>query len=103
MTDETPITSEEQLDDLLSTPPAAVAAEVGGTELLVLGAGGKMGPSLCRMAARAGARVVAVSRFSDPLARRRLEQAGVETVACDLLAPGALERLPRCQNVVYMP
>jgi nucleoside-diphosphate-sugar epimerase len=55
------------------------------------------------MAARAGKRVLAVSRFSDGGAREKLEGWGVETIACDLLAPGALDRLPRCPNVVYMP
>jgi nucleoside-diphosphate-sugar epimerase len=99
-----PITSDEQLDELLSRPPPAVTellARLDG-DLLVLGAGGKMGPSLARMAARAGKRVVAVSRFSDVAVRERLEACGVETVSCDLLAPGALDRLPRCRNVVYM-
>jgi nucleoside-diphosphate-sugar epimerase len=99
-----PITSDEQLDELLSRPPPAVAeglARLDG-DLLVLGAGGKMGPSLARMAARAGKRVVAVSRFSDAALPERLESWNVETIACDLLAPGALDRLPRCANVVYM-
>src|SRR3954467_2047941 len=98
------IDSEDQLDELLSRPPAAVVelfARLDG-DLLVLGAGGKMGPSLARMAARAGKRGVAVSRFSDVAVRERLEACGVETVSCDLLAPGALDRLPRCRNVVYM-
>jgi nucleoside-diphosphate-sugar epimerase len=100
-----PIASEDQLDELLSRPPPAVTelfARLDG-DLLVLGAGGKMGPSLARMAARAGKRVVAVSRFSDSALRQRLEGWGVETIACDLLAPGALDRLPRCANVIYMP
>jgi nucleoside-diphosphate-sugar epimerase len=99
------ITTEDQLDDLLSAPPPAVGealARVDG-DVLVLGAGGKMGPGLARMAARAGKRVVGVSRFSDAALRRRLEGWGVATIACDLLEPGALARLPRCANVVYMP
>jgi nucleoside-diphosphate-sugar epimerase len=98
-----PITTEEQLEDLLSAPPPAVVEALQGIDLLVLGAGGKMGPSLARMAARAGCQVVAASRFTDAPVRQRLEQAGIETVTCDLLAPGALARLPRCRNVVYMP
>lgn len=99
-----PITSDDQIDELLSRPPPAVTALLARLDgdLLVLGAGGKMGPTLARMAARAGKRVVAVSRFGDPALRARLEVWGIETVACDLLAPGALDRLPRCRNVVYM-
>jgi nucleoside-diphosphate-sugar epimerase len=105
------ITSEADLEERLSRPPPAVVEtfrRLAG-DVLILGAGGKMGPSLARMAARAnaaagtGARVVAVSRFGDEAARRRLEEAGITTVACDLLEPGALARLPRCPNVVYMP
>jgi nucleoside-diphosphate-sugar epimerase len=105
------IDSEDQLDELLSRPPAAVVelfARLDG-DLLVLGAGGKMGPSLVRMAARAVVeagvrkRIVAVSRFSDGALQARIEGWGVEAIACDLLEPGALGRLPRCPNVVYMP
>jgi len=98
------ITSDDQLDELLSRPPPALVASFARLDgdLLVLGAGGKMGPSLARMAARAGKRVIAASRFSDAALRQRLEGWGVETIACDLLEPGALARLPRCPNVVYM-
>src|SRR6185436_8852934 len=98
------ITSDDQLDELLSRPPPALVASLARLDgdLLVLGAGGKMGPSLARMAARAGKRVIAASRFSDAALRQRLEGWGVETIACDLLEPGALARLPRCPNVVYM-
>jgi nucleoside-diphosphate-sugar epimerase len=56
------------------------------------------------MAKRAapGKRVVGVARFSDPDVRRRLEEWGVETIACDLLDRDAVEQLPKLQNVVYM-
>jgi nucleoside-diphosphate-sugar epimerase len=101
MADERPITSEEQLDDLLSAPPPALAGAMEGIDLLVLGAGGKMGPTLCRMAARAGAHVVAVSRFTDDRVRGGLERAGIETIACDLLTPGAMDALPRCRHILY--
>jgi nucleoside-diphosphate-sugar epimerase len=105
------IASEEALEERLSRPTPALVASFARLEgdLLVLGAGGKMGPSLARMALRAArdagrsTRVVAVSRFSDPAVRQRLEGWGLETIACDLLIPGALEALPACENVVYMP
>lgn len=77
-------------------------------DLVVLGAAGKMGVSLSRMAAAAFARlpgqrrVYAVSRFSDPDARRELDAAGVHTVASDVSDDLALTHLPDAANVVYL-
>ncbi|NIK76935.1 nucleoside-diphosphate-sugar epimerase [Paenibacillus castaneae] len=77
-------------------------------DILVLGIGGKMGPSLARLAKNAiregglNKRVIGVSRFSNEEARRELEEAGVETISCDLLDDQALNRLPDVQNVIYM-
>ncbi len=77
-------------------------------DLLVLGAGGKMGPSLVRMARRAAdaaqrsCRVIAVSRFSDEKVRRQLDDAGVVTLSGDLLATQFLRSLPECENVMFM-
>ena len=106
----TAVADVEQLEDLLSTPsPALIEAMAQWDDgLLVLGAGGKMGPTLCRMAARALAaagrphRVVAVSRFSDARAREALEAAGVQTIACDLLDPQHISALPDCRHVMFM-
>jgi nucleoside-diphosphate-sugar epimerase len=100
----------DELERRLATPSAALIDDVAGLDgdLLVLGAGGKMGPSLVAMAcnaiAAAGAlrRVIAVSRFGSPEVRRQLEAAGAETVALDLLEPGALDALPDAPNVIYM-
>lgn len=76
---------------------------------MVLGAGGKMGPTLARMARRAldeigqtQRRVIAVSRFSSADAARSLQQHGVETLACDLLDPVAVNALPLVPNVIFM-
>ena len=73
-------------------------------DILILGVGGKMGPTLARMAKRAapGRRVIGVARFSDKGLRGKLEAQGVECIACDLLERDALERLPRAKNVVFM-
>lgn len=94
------------LDELLSRPSRALVddlATVSG-DILVLGAGGKMGPTLARLARRAAPekRVVAVARFSEPDLRQTLERHGIETIACDLLDRGAVERLPRLANVIFM-
>jgi dTDP-4-dehydrorhamnose reductase len=105
-----PITSVQELEDVLSTPTSAdvaAAKELQG-DILVLGAGGKMGPSLAKLIRRTiiesgrSKRVIAVARFSDPQIRRDLEEAGVETMACDLLEPGALAKLPDAENVIFM-
>jgi uncharacterized protein YbjT (DUF2867 family) len=99
-----------QLEDLLSEPTAGVVETLGRLEgdLIVLGAGGKMGPSLCRMARRAsdaaGAqrRVIGVSRFSSDQVEAQMRADGVETIQCDLLNADALAALPEATNVVYM-
>jgi nucleoside-diphosphate-sugar epimerase len=94
------------LEDLLARPSEALVADLARLDgdILVPGAGGKMGPTLAWMARRAAPakRVVAVARFSEPGLRESLEQRGVETIACDLLDRGAVERLPQLANVVFM-
>lgn len=100
----------DELEQRLATPSAALIEDMARLEgdLLVLGAGGKMGPSLVALACRAveaagvGAKVTAVSRFGDEEVRRRIEAAGAETIALDLLEPGAMAKLPDAANVVYM-
>jgi nucleoside-diphosphate-sugar epimerase len=70
----------------------------------VLGVGGKMGPTLARMARRAdpARRVLGVARFSEPGLREQLEEAGIECVAADLLSREAIANLPDAPNVVFM-
>jgi nucleoside-diphosphate-sugar epimerase len=100
----------DQLDDLLSEPtPLAVEtlARLDG-DLLLLGVGGKMGPTLARMARCASdaagvrRRVIGAARFSNPDHEAWLNRHRVETVRCDLLDPAQLERLPDAVNVVFM-
>lgn len=96
--------------DELSEPTEAVVAFVADLEgpLLLLGAGGKIGHSLARMVQRAtqiagrGPRVVAVSRFSQPVSREAFEHAGIQTIAADLSSPGEVQALPDAPNVVYL-
>src|SRR5262249_54200889 len=77
-------------------------------DLLVLGASGKMGPTLARMARaasdRAGARrrVIGAARFTDAAQEAKLQAHGVEALRCDLLDPEQLARLPDAANVVYL-
>lgn len=106
----TSIDSEEQLEELLSRPSAADVAflrELDG-DVVVLGAGGKMGPSLARRIRRATdasgrpRRVAAVSRFADPGIARGLEAHGIEALPCDLLDPVQVDRLPAFDNLLFL-
>lgn len=100
----------EQLDELLSEPDGGVIEALGSLDgdLMVLGVGGKMGPTLARMAVRASAaagkqrRVIGVSRFSQPGLEARLAGWGVETIRCDLLDQRQLDALPEAPLVVAM-
>ncbi len=99
--------TEAELDDALSSPRAETETALGACpgDVVVLGAGGKMGPTLARMARRAtrdSRRVMAVSRWSSAEARRHLEEAGVETVSADLLDHDAVMKLPDAPNVIFM-
>lgn len=104
--------TEEELDAALAAPREATitALRAAPGDVVILGAGGKMGPTLARMLARAAERadgsdrrrIIAVSRFSSDAARRTLGDAGVETLRCDLLDRAAVSRLPDAPNVIYM-
>jgi nucleoside-diphosphate-sugar epimerase len=104
------IDSEDQLERRLAQPgPADVAfARTLAGDVMVLGAGGKMGPSLARRVRRsldaAGSRhrVLAASRFSEPGLAAALGHEGIETVACDLLDPAQVARLPEAQDVLFL-
>lgn len=102
--------TEEKLDGLLTTPSAALVADMKDLDgdILILGAGGKMGPTLCVLAKNAlraagrSNRVIAVSRFSDPLVVELLNRHQVEMISADLLVPGILDTLPDAENIIYM-
>ena len=104
------IRSEAELEQRLCCPSEADIAAMKAMEgdLLVLGAGGKMGPSLVRRARRAieksgsSKRVIAVARFSQTGLASQLAGEGIQVIESDLLEPGALERLPDAANVIFM-
>ena len=99
-----------ELEELLSTPTEAAIASLGRIDgdILILGAGGKMGPTLARMArrasdqAQANRRIIAVSRFSDSQVKSSLEAAGVETISGNLMDESFIASLPKCENVIFM-
>jgi nucleoside-diphosphate-sugar epimerase len=104
------VRDEDELEELLSRPSAADIAFARTLEddVVVLGAGGKMGPSLARRVRRAlgeasvADRVLAVARFSEPGLRESLERDGIEAIPCDLLDPAQVARLPRVGNVLFL-
>lgn len=104
------IRSESQREEFLAEPYPETVEMMRALDgdLLLLGAGGKMGPSLARLALNAcrqagvEKKVIAVSRYTDAAQRTPLENAGVQTIACDLIHPEEVERLPRCRNVLFM-
>ena len=95
----------DALDALLSRPTQALIDDLQQVpgDLLILGVGGKMGPTLARLARAASTkRVIAVARFGSPGLREQLEREGIETIACDLLDREAVRALPQVANVVFM-
>lgn len=104
------IRTEQELEEWLSRPSPAdvdVMRRLQG-DVLILGAGGKMGPSLAHRIARANTaagvqrRIIAASRFSSPGARAEIERTGAETVACDLLSSRDVANLPDAENVLFL-
>ena len=94
-----------ELDALLARPSQALIDDLAALDgdLMILGVGGKMGPSLARLArAACGKRIVAVARFSEPGLRDELNQNEIETISADLLDRAALAALPDVRNIVFM-
>lgn len=106
------IRSEAELEALLTRPSPRLIASIRSWEspLVILGAGGKMGPTLAVLARRAAdlaghpLEIVAVSRYSDASTRAWLEGHGVRTVSRDLLDddPATWRALPDSANLVYL-
>jgi nucleoside-diphosphate-sugar epimerase len=100
------IADEAELEEVMTWPDPALVADLAAVpgDILVLGAAGKMGPTLCRMAKRAdpARRVIAVARWSEPGLRERMEGWGIECRSADLLDEAALAALPDAPNVVFM-
>ncbi|MBL0085248.1 MAG: NAD(P)-dependent oxidoreductase [Ideonella sp.] len=96
----------EQLEDVLTTPSPALVATLSALpgDIMVLGVGGKMGPTLARLAKRAAPnkRVIGVARFTEPGLQAALQRHGVECIVADLLAREPLAALPEVPNIVFM-
>lgn len=96
----------EHLEEVMTEPSPAVIAEFGKLpgDLIILGIGGKIGPTLARLAKRAAPdkRVVGVARFSEKGLRERLTGWGIECVEADLLDRKQIDALPKLANVIFM-
>src|SRR5262245_29920583 len=94
------------LEDVMTTPSPELATELGRLDgdLIILGVGGKIGPTLARLAKRAAPqkRVVGVARFSEEGLRESLTASGIECVAADLLDRAQIDALPKLPNVIFM-
>lgn len=106
-----PITTIDELEEVLSRPTQGVLDTLGGIagDVMILGAGGKMGPTLARMVRRGldeigsqQRQVIAVSRFTSARAAASLQQHGVQTIACDLMDRAQVNALPDAPNVIFM-
>lgn len=102
--------TEEKLNELLTTPSATLIEDMKKIkgDIMILGAGGKMGPTLCVLAKNAAKkagvdkRIIAVSRGSDEIATKLMKDNGIEVIAMDLLDKEKLYSLPEVENVIYM-
>ncbi|MEU9508009.1 NAD-dependent epimerase/dehydratase family protein [Micromonospora sp. NPDC048170] len=99
-----------ELEERLSRPRGVLVDDLRKLDgdILILGAGGKLGPSLVRLALRGvaeagtGARVVAVSRFSEAGLADALRDEGAVVVEADVTDDAALAALPDAANVVFL-
>lgn len=96
----------DALDEMMTSPSEALIADLERVpgDIMVIGVGGKMGPTLARMAKRASPdrRVIGVARFTEPGLKDDLHRHGIETIPVDLLDPQAVRGLPRAPNVIFM-
>src|SRR4029077_18918446 len=94
------------LDVLLCRPSQALIDDLkkADGEIMILGVGGKMGPTLAGLAKAAAPdrKVIGVARFSEPGVKEWLQARGIETIHCDLLDESAIRRLPQIPNIIFM-
>lgn len=100
----------KQLEAFMTKPSTQLVRDIQkiSGDILILGVGGKMGPTLAKLAKRAideagiDKKVIGISRFSSGNLQKELEDFGIETIATDLLDDQALQSLPIVENIIYM-
>lgn len=99
-----------ELEEQILAPTQALIDDIKNItgDIMILGIGGKMGPSMGVLAVRAikkaglNKRVIGVSRFSDPKVKAQLEGLGIETISCDVLNQDELKKLPQVPNIIFL-
>jgi nucleoside-diphosphate-sugar epimerase len=112
MIDNTPeyIHDEETLIEVMTRPRPEMIDFIHKVKspLVILGAGGKMGPTMTLLAQRAAEaagyklEIIAVDLFHDPTVRDRFENRGIKTLKADLMKPDNLDQLPDTENLIYL-
>jgi len=97
---------EESIDEFMSRPSETLVNELNRLKgnIMILGVGGKMGPTLARLAKRAAPNksVLGASRFTNKGLQEKLKSWGIETLKTDLLNSQDLEKLPKTENIIFM-
>ena len=104
------MTELEVLEQELLKPSDALVSDISKIDgdIIILGVGGKMGPSMAKLARRAiksagvNKRIIGISRFSEAGTREELEAEGIETISADLLNEKQLAELPDAANIMYL-
>ena len=104
------IKSEQELLEVMTRPNSLLIDSIDqlSGDILLLGAGGKMGYSLAMMIKRAAEKteknisIKAVSRFSDSTVVELFLSSGIEIIKCDLTDESQLSLLPKDENIIYM-
>lgn len=102
--------SGEELQERMTDPSPGLVNDIRALDgdILIIGAGGKLGPTVARLAVRAvaaagsGIRVLAASRFTERGLANQLRSAGAETIEADIADGKALRALPDAPNIVYL-
>jgi dTDP-4-dehydrorhamnose reductase len=98
--------SVSQLEEFLSSPSEPLVEYFRGLggDIMIIGAGGKIGPTMAMMAKRAsdkaGGKKQVYAVDVQPL--KALQEKGIATLQCDLLDRSAVGRLPQVENIVFM-
>ena len=101
--------SQELLERITRPSPRLIddIAKISG-DIMIVGAGGKVGPSLAVTARRAceaaglTKRILAVSKLDDPAAAETMRHWGVQVVEADLLDSQQLDALPEMDNILFL-
>ena len=104
------LSTPEALDRAMATVSPGLAEDIAKLDgdILVIGAAGKLGPSLVNLACRAveqagtGATVYASSRFSTPGSAEEMKAYGAEVVPAEVSTDEGLAKLPDAKNVIFL-